>query len=97
MRFYKNVGIIGSATILVFYSLYDELNLINNSKDLKQHLLTNITNINKNINVGKVLDENKNRIINYNEKIKIESEFMLIINADFKTMKEDYNCLRKIK
>jgi hypothetical protein len=97
LRFYKNVGIIGSATILVFYSLYDELNLINNSKDLKQHLLTNITNINKNINVGKVLDENKNRIINYNEKIKIESEFMLIINADFKTMKEDYNCLRKIK
>ena len=55
--------------ILIFFINYD---------------IINITNINKNINVGKVLDEDKNRIINYNEKIKIESELMLIINADFK-------------
>lgn len=61
MTTYKNVGLIGSSNILVFYSLLDDLILINICKNFKQLLLTKII---KNIKVRKPLDQDKNRIIN---------------------------------
>ena len=61
MTTYKNVGLIGSSNILVFYSLLDDLILINICKKFKQLLLTKII---KNIKVRKPLDQDKNRIIN---------------------------------
>jgi hypothetical protein len=80
-KFYKNIGLISSIEILVFTSIYDIDNLNQISRDIKLDINNSIKVINE--NVYKDLD---NTIINFNTKVDVNSEIMLVILADFDKM-----------
>jgi len=84
-RVYKNTGLLYSSNILVFLSLYDIKNLENIANSIKKDIKNNIDIINNTV----YLDV-KNTIENYSKKVKINKEIMLIINADFDTMNDEY-------
>jgi len=69
----------------VFLSLYDIKNLENIANSIKKDIKNNIDIINNTV----YLDV-KNTIENYSKKVKINKEIMLIINADFDTMNDEY-------
>ena len=82
VQFYKNTGLIAANGLLVFYPFYDIKNLENISSNFKNQIYINIKNINKNVH-----KDTNNTIINYTEKVDINSELILIINADFDIIK----------
>ena len=85
-KFYKNIGLIFGIGILVFTSLYDIDNLTKISKNIKVDINNSIKVINEN-----VYKDLNNTIINFDTKVDINSEIMLIINADFDKMASDFN------
>lgn len=85
-KFYKNIGLIFAINILVFTSIYDIENLSIISRDIKLDINNSIKVINA--NVYKDLD---NTIINFNTKLDVNSEIMLVIKADFDTMASEFN------
>lgn len=85
-RFYKNIGLINATNLLVFASIYDIENLKNISKSIKLMINKNIKVINKN-----VYKDLNNTIINFNTKVDVNLEMMLIIYADFDKMESEFN------
>ena len=78
VKFYKNTGLLAAMGILVFYSNYDENNLIRISSQIKKDIILNIENIN-----NLVLKDFNQSIVNYENKFDYNSEIMLIIHAEF--------------
>lgn len=78
VKFYKNTGLLTSFGIgeSLFYYEFDEL--IEISSRIKNIIIDNIKNINKNVH-----KDLNNTIVNYTNKFDINSEIMLIIHADF--------------
>lgn len=85
-RFYKNIGLITAIKVLVFISLYDIENLRNISRNIKLEINKEIKVINKNVH-----KDLNNTIINFNTKVDLNSEIMLLIYADFDKMDSDFN------
>ena len=66
---------------MVFYSLYDINNLNTISKDIYRKIKNNVKIINEN------LDKNQgNTISNFLNKVDINNELLLFINANYKTL-----------
>ena len=85
-KFYKNIGLIFANSVLVFTSTYDIDNLSKISKDIKLSINNSIKVINEN-----VYKDLNNTIINFDTKVNIDYEIMLIITADFDSMDSDFN------
>jgi len=80
-NFYKNVGLTYTNKILVWFPTYDINNLQRISIKIRQEIFKKIKVINE--NVDKDLN---NTIINYRSKVDSNSELMLFIYADFKSI-----------
>ena len=66
---------------MVFYSLYDINNLNTISKDIYRNIKKNVKIINEN------LDKNQgNTISKFLNKVDINNELLLFINANYKTL-----------
>jgi hypothetical protein len=78
IKFYKNTGLLTATGVFVFLSLYDFNNLTVISSNFKNIIKDNIEIINKNVH-----KDLNNTIVNYTNKFDINSEIMLIIQADF--------------
>jgi len=78
VKFYKNTGLLTATGVFVFSSLYDFNNLTVISSNFKNIIKNNIEIINKNVH-----KDLNNTIVNYTNKFDINSEIMLIIQADF--------------
>jgi hypothetical protein len=89
-KVYKNTGLLSTCQIFVWFSNYSIENLRVIADSMKNNILKNINIINSTIHLDK-----KNTILNYSEKVKKDSEILLIINADFKTMDDDYKKMKK--
>lgn len=78
-RVYKNTGLINSTTLLLFMDIYDTDDLNNISKDIYKDIIKNINIINDNLdlNLG-------NTITNYLNKVPVNKELFLFINANYK-------------
>jgi hypothetical protein len=85
-RFYKNIGLIIAINVLVFLSLYDIENLRNKSRNIKLGINKAIKVINKNVHT-----DLNNTIINFNTKVDLNSEMMLLIYADFDQLDSYFN------
>ena len=72
--------------VLVFLSIYDIDNLNKISREIKKGINNNIKLINENI-----YKDWNNTIINFDSKIDVDYEIMLIITAEFDTMESDFN------
>lgn len=81
VKFYKNTGLLKVSGILVFYPLYDINNLIQISSGIKAHFIQNIEIINNNVH-----KDLNNTIINYTNKFDVNSEIILMIHADYDTI-----------
>jgi hypothetical protein len=89
-KVYKNTGLLFTCQIFVWFSNYSIENLKVIADSMKNNILKNINIINSTVHLNK-----KNTILNYSEKVKKDSEILLIINADFKTMDDDYKKMKK--
>jgi hypothetical protein len=90
-KVYKNIGLLFTCQIFVWFSNYSIENLKVIADSMKNNILKNINIINSTVHLNK----KKNTILNYSEKVKKDSEILLIINADFKTMDDDYKKMKK--
>jgi hypothetical protein len=77
-KVYKNTGLVECNAIIVWYSCYDINNLKEIASSIKSKLLLNIDIINKTVHL-----DHKNTIENIIEKINVNSDILLIINANF--------------
>ena len=82
VKFYKNTGLICVSSILVFAPFCDINNLLRLTSGIKRRVISCIENINNNVH-----KDFNNTIINYTDKVNINTEIMLIIHADFNTIK----------
>jgi hypothetical protein len=84
VKFYKNTGLLTATGVLVFLSLYDFNNLTVISSKFKNVITDNIEIINKNVHKDLNI-----KIVNYTNKFDINSEIMLIIQADFEKINKN--------
>ena len=84
VKFYKNTGLLTATGVFVFLSLYDFNNLTVISSNFKNIIKNNIEIINKNVH-----KDLNNTIVNYTNKFDINSEIMLIIQADFEKINKN--------
>ena len=84
VKFYKNTGLLTATGVFVFSSLYDFNNLTVISSNFKNIIKNNIEIINKNVH-----KDLNNTIVNYTNKFDINSEIMLIIQADFEEINKN--------
>jgi hypothetical protein len=84
VKFYKNTGLLTATGVFVFSSLYDFNNLTVISSNFKNIIKDNIKIINKNVH-----KDLNNTIVNYTNKFDINSEIMLIIQADFEEINKN--------
>lgn len=75
--FHKNMGLVGCMYVMVWASVYDINNLILIAYKMREKLLSNIAEINKNINV-----DYGNTIVNFNTPMDLLNELYLFIGVD---------------